>query len=96
MAFGAKERRESMFIAGHDTNLSSSYKRMAVWEKETKSNHKEHDKMRQLQNIIATRWWSKHRTLSSIIDEEFLDTEGETNTSKLIKRVFQSAKKSPI
>lgn len=64
--------------------LSSSYKRIAVREKETKSKHKAHEKMQRLQKIGATGWWSKHRALSSIIDEEFLDTEGDTNTSKLI------------
>ncbi|CAH0557837.1 unnamed protein product [Brassicogethes aeneus] len=52
--------------------LSSSHKRMAVWEKETKRKHTAHDKFYRVQKIEATRWWSKHKALSSIVDEEFL------------------------
>nr|CAI5851138.1 unnamed protein product [Callosobruchus analis] len=62
--------------------LSSSYKRMAVWEKETKKQHTAHEKLYRLQKIGATRWWSKHKALSSIIDESVLRSE-ETSTDKL-------------
>lgn len=62
--------------------LSSSYKRMTVWEKETKKQHTAHDKLYRLQKIGATRWWSKHKALSSIIDESVLRS-GEIATDKL-------------
>lgn len=62
--------------------FSSSYKRMAVWEKETKKRHTAHEKLYRLQKIGATRWWSKHKALSSIIDESVLRSE-ETSTDKL-------------
>lgn len=55
---------------------------MAVWEKETKKQRTAHDKLYILQNIGATRWWSKHKALSSIIDESVLRSE-EFATDKL-------------
>lgn len=62
--------------------LSSSHKRMAVWEKETKRKHTAHDKLYRVQKIGATRWWSKHKALSSIVDEEFLISENSVNSVK--------------
>lgn len=64
--------------------LSSLHKRMVVWEKETKRKHTAHDKLYRLQKIGATRWWSKHKALSSIIDEEFLISEDSENSAKFI------------
>lgn len=52
--------------------LSASHKRMSVWEEATKKKHRGHDKLYRIQKFNATRWWSKHRALSSIIDEEFI------------------------
>ena len=63
---------ENLFGLVEDFLLSSCYKRMAVWEKETKTKHNASAKLYRLQNIGATRWWSKYKALSSIIDEQFL------------------------
>lgn len=44
---------ENLFGLVEETTvfLSSSYKRIAVWEKETKSKHKAHKKMQRLKKI---------------------------------------------
>ncbi|XP_008178490.1 zinc finger MYM-type protein 1-like [Acyrthosiphon pisum] len=49
------------------TFLLDSHKRMKVWSDLTKQTHKSHDKLRKLNLIGATRWWSKDKALSSII-----------------------------
>jgi hypothetical protein len=40
---------------------------MKVWSDLTKQTHKSHNKLRKLNLIGTTRWWSKDKTLSSII-----------------------------
>lgn len=66
--------------------LSTSCKRMAVWQKETKKEHRGHAKLYKLHKIGATRWWSKHKALSSIVDEEFLvDSEKKFKLIQVIK-----------
>lgn len=49
------------------TFLLDSYKRMKVWSELTKKNHTSNEKLRKLNLIGATRWWSKDKALSSII-----------------------------
>lgn len=49
------------------TFLLDSYKRMKVWSDLTKKTHISNDKLRRLNVIGATRWWSKDKALSSII-----------------------------
>jgi len=49
------------------TFLSDSHKRTKVWSDLTKKTHKCHDKLRKLNLIGATRWWSKDKALTSII-----------------------------
>ncbi|KAE9542505.1 hypothetical protein AGLY_003366 [Aphis glycines] len=49
------------------TFLSDSHKRTKVWSDLTKKIHKCHDKLRKLNLIGATRWWSKDKALTSII-----------------------------
>ncbi|KAL4101007.1 hypothetical protein QTP88_021028 [Uroleucon formosanum] len=49
------------------TFLSDSHKRIKVWSDLTKKTHKCHDKLRKLNLIGATRWWSKDKALNSII-----------------------------
>lgn len=48
--------------------ISQSYKRTTVWTNEAKKEHVVHAKLRRLKKIGATRWWSKHKALSAIID----------------------------
>ena len=50
--------------------LSDSHKRIDVWNKLTKCSYKGHDKLQRLQKIGATRWWSKDKALSAIVDKE--------------------------
>jgi len=40
---------------------------MKVWSELTKKAHTSNDKLRRLNLIGATRWWSKDKALSSII-----------------------------
>ncbi|KAL4148352.1 hypothetical protein QTP88_002616 [Uroleucon formosanum] len=49
------------------TFLSDSHKRIKIWSDLTKKTHKCHDKLRKLNLIGATRWWSKDKALNSII-----------------------------
>jgi hypothetical protein len=48
--------------------ISQSYKRTTIWTNEVKKEHDVHAKLRRLKKIVATRWWSKHKALSAIID----------------------------
>lgn len=52
--------------------FDASCKRTSIWQNETKKEHKGQEKLRKLHTIGATRWWSKHKALLGIIDEEFL------------------------
>lgn len=49
------------------TFLLDSCKRMQVWSELTKKTHTNNDKLRKLNLIGATRWWSKDKSLTSII-----------------------------
>ena len=64
--------------------LSDSYKRMEVWKSVTEKNHSGHNKLYRLQKIYTTRWWSKEKVLSSIIDKEFTTKTDLLKESKLI------------
>jgi len=64
--------------------LSDSYKRMEVWKSVTGKNHSGHNKLYILQKICTTRWWSKEKALSSIIDKEFTIKTDLLKESKLI------------
>ncbi|KAL4098359.1 hypothetical protein QTP88_022988 [Uroleucon formosanum] len=64
--------------------LSDSYKRMEVWKSVTGKNHSGHNKLYILQKICTTRWWSKEKALSSIIDKEFTTKTDLLKESKLI------------
>ncbi|KAE8741214.1 hypothetical protein FOCC_FOCC013248 [Frankliniella occidentalis] len=55
--------------------ISQSYKRMEVWSSIAKASNSAHRKLRRLQKIGATRWWSKHVSLRSVIDEKFSVSE---------------------
>ncbi|XP_050064310.1 uncharacterized protein LOC126553187 [Aphis gossypii] len=48
--------------------LSDSHKRMETWTSITSVRHTGHDKLYRLQKIGATRWWSKDKALSSVMD----------------------------
>ncbi|KAE8737339.1 hypothetical protein FOCC_FOCC017199, partial [Frankliniella occidentalis] len=60
------------------TFLSDSYKRMEVWSAAVQQSGKMHTKLRRLQKIGATRWWSKPKALKSILDES-QNKAGEQN-----------------
>lgn len=64
--------------------LSDSYKRMENWKSVTGKNHSGHNKLYILQKICTTRWWSKEKALSSIIDKEFTTKTVLLKESKLI------------
>lgn len=69
--------------------LSQSYKRMTVWEEHTKSRFKGQEKLYRLKKIGATRWWSKHKALTSIIDyESFSDDFDCANDSWKLVNLF--------
>lgn len=48
--------------------IRQSHKRTLIWSKEVKKVHSSHGKLRRLKTIGVTRWWSKHKSLSAIID----------------------------
>lgn len=48
--------------------LSDSHKRMETWTSITSVKHTGHDKLYRLQKIGATRWWSKDKAFSSVMD----------------------------
>lgn len=56
--------------------LDESHKRMNIWKKQTKERYAGSQQLYRLQKIGATRWWSKHKALGSIIDYESVNEEG--------------------
>lgn len=66
--------------------LSDSHKRMSYWKKCTGTNHSSHNKLYTIQKIGATRWWSKDKALSSIIDIHLysISENNEINNSKFV------------
>lgn len=57
---------------------------MENWKSVTGKNHSGHNKLYILQKICTTRWWSKEKALSSIIDKEFTTKTDLLKESKLI------------
>jgi len=64
--------------------LSDSHKRMLIWTSITGNRNRAHDKLHRLQKIGATRWWSKDKALTSIMDNILLVDRFEIENSKFI------------
>lgn len=46
--------------------------------------HTPHNKLYRLQKIFATRWWSKDKALSSIMDIEYNESDDKIESSKFV------------
>lgn len=64
--------------------LSDSHKRMSAWMAITKVKHVAHNKLYRLQKIGVTRWWSKDKALSSIIDINLVENNQNVENSKFV------------
>jgi len=57
--------------------LTDSHKRMTTWMSVTGEKHSAHEKLYRLQKIGATRWWSKEKALSSIMNLQIVEDNNE-------------------
>jgi len=64
--------------------LSDSHKRMSAWMAITKVKHIAHNKLYRLLKIGVTRWWSKDKALSSIIDINLVESNQNVENSKFV------------
>jgi len=64
--------------------LTDSHKRMTTWMSVTGEKHSAHGKLYRLQKIGATRWWSKEKALSSIMDLQMIEDNDEVENSKFV------------
>ncbi|CAI6365489.1 unnamed protein product [Macrosiphum euphorbiae] len=64
--------------------LTDSHKRMTTWMNVTGEKHSAHGKLYRLQKIGATRWWSKGKALSSIMDVQIVEDSNKVENSKFV------------
>lgn len=57
---------------------------MTIWMRITGEKHSEHGKLYRFQKIVATRWWSKEKALSSIMDLQINEDNNEVENSKFV------------
>ncbi|XP_008179735.1 zinc finger MYM-type protein 1-like [Acyrthosiphon pisum] len=72
---------------GHVLNLvmtENSHKRMSAWMAITQVKHVAHNKLYRLQKIGVTRWWSKDKALSSIININLVESNQNVENSKFV------------